>query len=291
MLISVKTTRLDDSQNGIKGLATVSFGDAFKVQSIAIKESKDGKLFVAMPSYKTKQVDEAGKAVYRDICNPITKDFREALYGAILSSFENGRDATIGEADGRTTPTVGVKTSVLENGGATKGLATIYLEDAFVVSNVAIKQSHEGKLFASMPSYKTSQVDEDGKPVYKDICYPATKEFREELQSAVVNTYLETQVGIEQPKHQIEGPGTPAAADSFMNIPEDEALPFDNGEKPKEEKTSSQKKDEKTKPKEADKEKPKSIKERLADGQAKKSAKDAIKADQPKTPKKDQVIA
>ena len=60
MLISVKTTRLDDSQNGIKGLATVSFGDAFKVQSIAIKESKDGKLFVAMPSYKTKQVDEAG---------------------------------------------------------------------------------------------------------------------------------------------------------------------------------------------------------------------------------------
>ena len=34
MLISVKTTRLDDSQNGIKGLATVSFGDAFKVQSM-----------------------------------------------------------------------------------------------------------------------------------------------------------------------------------------------------------------------------------------------------------------
>ena len=61
-----------------------------------------------MPSYKTKQVDEAGKAIYKDICNPITKDFRDALYGAILSSFENGREATIGEADGRTEPSIGV---------------------------------------------------------------------------------------------------------------------------------------------------------------------------------------
>ena len=288
MLISVKTTRLDDSTNGIKGLATVSFGDAFKVQSIAIKESKDGKLFVAMPSYKTKQVDEAGKAIYKDICNPITKDFRDALYGAILSSFENGREATIGEADGRTEPSIGVKATVLDHAGTIKGLATIYLEDAFVVSNVAIKQTHEGKLFASMPSYKTSQVDEEGKPVYRDICYPASKEFRETLQHEVVNTYLETQVGINQPTHQTERPSAPTAGDGFMNIPEDEELPFDNGEKPKEEKTSSQKKDEKAKPKEA--EKPKSIKDRIADGQAKKAAKDAIKDPTPK-PKKGQEIA
>ena len=51
MLISVNTTKLENNGNGIIGLATVSFGDAIKVQSIAIKEGKEGKPFVAMPSY------------------------------------------------------------------------------------------------------------------------------------------------------------------------------------------------------------------------------------------------
>ena len=100
MLISVKTSKLENSENGIKGLATVTFGDSFKVQSISIMEGKNG-LFVSMPSYKSKQVDENGDPVYKDICNPITKDFRDSLYGAILSSFQNEREATIGEADGR----------------------------------------------------------------------------------------------------------------------------------------------------------------------------------------------
>ena len=84
MLISVKTNKLENSENGVKGLATVTFGDAFKVQSISIVEGKNG-LFVSMPSYKSKQVDENGDPVYKDICNPITKDFRDQLYGAILS--------------------------------------------------------------------------------------------------------------------------------------------------------------------------------------------------------------
>ena len=36
-----------------------------------------------MPSYKTKQVDENGKSIYQDICYPVTKEFREKLYGDI----------------------------------------------------------------------------------------------------------------------------------------------------------------------------------------------------------------
>ena len=39
------------------------------------------KLFVAMPAYKTKQVDEQGKAIYQDVAYPVTKEFREKLYG------------------------------------------------------------------------------------------------------------------------------------------------------------------------------------------------------------------
>lgn len=97
-----------------------------------------------------KQMDENGDPVYKDICNPITKDFRDQLYGAILSSFQNDREATIGEADGRNIPNYGIKVTPINNGGTTVGIARIYLEDAFVISNVAIKQTKDGKTFASM---------------------------------------------------------------------------------------------------------------------------------------------
>jgi len=296
MLISVNTTKIENSENGLLGLATVSFGDAMKVQSIAIKAGKEGKPFVAMPSYKTKQTDEQGKPVYKDICNPITKDFRDALYGAILSSLENGREAIIGEADGRTKPEIGVKVTPLDRSdSATKGLATLYLDNQFVISNVAVKKSHEGKMFISMPSYKTNQVDEEGKPVYKDIAYPASKEARDELQHVVVEKYFETYAGIDGPVHTQAPAEQTSAQSGFMPV-EDSELPFDNGEK-SEDKTSPQKpdakKEEKPKTKDsekADKEKPKSIKDRLADGEAKKAAKDAIKDSVPK-PTKGQEIA
>ncbi len=301
MLISVKTTKLNESENGIKGLATVSFGDAFKVQSISIMEGKNG-LFVSMPAYKSKQTDEQGNPVYKEICNPITKDFRDNLYGAILSSYNNEREATIGDADDRKKPNIGIKVTPINNGGNTVGLARVYLEDAFVVSNIAIKKTTEGKMFAAMPSFKTSQVDENGKPVYKDICYPATKEFRQELQKSVVNAYLEATVGIDQPNH-----AKAPAKDSYEQaveagfVPEsksDEELPFDAGlQDPKEikpAKSEAQRAESKktTKPKAEANEKPKSIKDRLAAGEAKKAAVTAAKEVVSKTAKnKEAVIA
>ena len=32
-----------------------------------------------------------------------------------------------------------------------------------------------------MPSYKTKQVDEQGKPIYQDVCYPGHKGFQKKL--------------------------------------------------------------------------------------------------------------
>ena len=286
MLINVKTSKLENSENGVKGLATVTFGDSFKVQSIAIMEGKNG-LFVSMPSYKSKQLDEDGNPVYKDICNPITKGFRDQLYSAILSSFENEKEATIGETDGRNVPNFGVKVTPIENAGTTVGIARVYLEDAFVVGNVTVKKTNEGKLFASMPSYKTNQVGENGKPVYKDICYPANQEFRKELQNAVVNAYLETLVGIEQP---VELPFDEGFQDPLETKPEKAEATNPEVKKPETDKPEAKKTD-KVKPKEKKEEKPKSIKERLAEGEAKKKAHIAENADKPKVPHKETQIA
>lgn len=73
-------------------------------------------------------------------------------------------------------------------GSNIKGLARIYFENSFIVNNVNILQGKE-KIFVSMPSYKTKQVDEHGKPIYQDVCYPVTKDFREKLYNEIIAEY------------------------------------------------------------------------------------------------------
>ncbi len=55
------------------------------------------------------------------------------------------------------------------------------------MNNVTVIQGKENA-FVSMPSYKTKDVDENNKPVYRDICYPVTKEFREKLYGSILET-------------------------------------------------------------------------------------------------------
>ena len=71
--------------SNIKGFATVVFGDSFKITNIAILENKDkGELFVSMPRYRSNERDESNGVIYKDVCNPITAEFREELYTNIL---------------------------------------------------------------------------------------------------------------------------------------------------------------------------------------------------------------
>ena len=51
-----------------------------------MENTEKGQLFVFMPRYKTNEHDENGNS-YTDVCNPITKEFREKLYGAILETY------------------------------------------------------------------------------------------------------------------------------------------------------------------------------------------------------------
>ena len=88
MKVEVRTKALDDAVNGLKGFANVTIGDCFAIHNISIVESKEGNLFVSMPSYKSKQIGEEGNPVYKDICNPVTKDFREKLNNAVLESYK-----------------------------------------------------------------------------------------------------------------------------------------------------------------------------------------------------------
>ena len=193
MKYSIRVNEVKNMDGNIRGFATVVFSDSFKVTNIAILENKErGQLFVSMPRYKSNERDENGN-VYKDVCNPITKEFREELYGNILEAYENlqkqDQEQERERQEFRDAPEFSVSVTPFEREGSNiKGLARIYFEDSFIVNNVNILQGKEN-LFVAMPSYKTKQTDEHGKPVYQEVCYPVTKEFREKLYKEIISTY------------------------------------------------------------------------------------------------------
>lgn len=162
MKYSINVKEVKKAEGNVKGFATVVFGDSFKITNIAIVENKEkGQLFVSMPRYKSSEKDEKGSIVYKDICNPITAEFREELFKGILEEYEKavvqGTEDIKKNPDVITPPKFSVSVAAYEKEGSNlRGLARIYIEDCFIVNNVNILQGKE-KVFVAMPSCPTRQ--------------------------------------------------------------------------------------------------------------------------------------
>lgn len=192
MKYAISANQVKNSEGSVRGFASIVFGDSFKITNIAILENAEkGSLFVSMPRYKSNERDEDNAVVYKDVCNPITKEFREELYGQILEAYDRAKDHVKAAKSDEVVemPEFSVSVTPFEREGSNiRGLARIFFEDSFIVNNVTIVQGKDN-LFVAMPSYKTKQVDEHGKPIYNDICYPVTKEFREKLYAEILAAY------------------------------------------------------------------------------------------------------
>ena len=189
---SVTVTPYEREGSNIKGLARIYFENSFIVNNINIVQGKE-KIFVSMPRYRSNERDESNGVIYKDVCNPITAEFRDELYTNILDAYarikEPEKDETQKQEHTKEMPEFSVTVTPYEREGSNiKGLARIYFENSFIVNNVNILQGKE-KIFVSMPSYKTKQVDEQGKAIYQDVCYPVTKEFREKLYDEIISEY------------------------------------------------------------------------------------------------------
>ena len=87
MEYSIQLNAVNNPEKSVRAFATLVFGDSFKVTNVAVLEGSKGN-FVSMPSFRTKERDEHNNPVYKDVCNPITKEFREELYNDILKLYE-----------------------------------------------------------------------------------------------------------------------------------------------------------------------------------------------------------
>ena len=191
MKYSIKLNAVNNPDKNVKAFATVTFGDSFKITNIAVMKSQEAEPFVSMPSFKSKERTEHNQPVYKDVCNPITSEFRKELYDDILSLYaemeQSGKTEVSRDAENAQEPEFRVAVTPFERENSNiRGLARIYLEDCFVVSNVSIIQGKE-KEFVAMPSYMVKQ--NGGKSQYQDVCFPVTKEFREKLYDALMDCY------------------------------------------------------------------------------------------------------
>lgn len=230
MKYSIKVTEAKNQEGNVKGFATLVFGDSFKITNIAILENREkDSLFVSMPRYKSSERDENGGTIYKDVCNPITAEFRKELYDNILEAFEqvkasDGQEFKTEKAE-MEMPEFSVTVTPYEREGSNiRGLARVYFEDSFIVNNVSILQGKD-KLFVAMPSYKTKQTDEQGKAVYQDVCYPVTKEFREKLYSEIVSQYEKAKEQSENKAKEAAQTQAQQSKDQYMKV-DGKELPF-----------------------------------------------------------------
>ena len=223
MKYSIKLNAVNNPNKSVKAFAAVTFGDCFKITNIAVVKTQEGEPFVSMPSFKSKERNEQNQPVYKDVCNPITSDFRKELYDDILGLYdemESSRKSEVSKAeDYPEEPQFRVAVTPFEREGSNiRGLARIYFDDCFVVNNVSIIQGRE-KEFVAMPSYMAKQNGKDGKPQYQDVCFPVTKEFREKVYDAIMECYQQEKTKIMDQKMKQTASMKTEVSEKVMGLP------------------------------------------------------------------------
>lgn len=74
-----------------------------------------------------------------------------------------------------------------DSNSKTVALATVTIADCLVLTGLKIVSGKKG-MFVSMPQRKLSKPDKNGNE-YADIFFPINKDFREELNNAILDEY------------------------------------------------------------------------------------------------------
>lgn len=99
----VYANEINGGYNGkTAGIATVSFGDSFILENVAIMNGQNGE-YLRLPKYRQKAKGENGQPLYdengkekyeyRDIFHPITAEAQEELKQNVISALNNKRKA------------------------------------------------------------------------------------------------------------------------------------------------------------------------------------------------------
>lgn len=211
MRYDIAVSRYANNKKHVWGSVSVIFDDNIKVENIKILRGKDALLYVAMPRYKNKD------GYYKDYCFPITKEFREELYGNILKAYENTGVARTRSYQFNIDDKEGVEYSakaykVEDPQSATKGIGTIVMDNCFAFSGITVRKYSEPEIdpetgkekecYVAYPSYPSGQFTKDGKQIYKNHFFPVNSPTRKTLSDIMMHAYEEAVRGLAQAKKE-----------------------------------------------------------------------------------------
>lgn len=85
---------------------------------------------------------------------------------------------------------IDVKIYLPDNPSALLATASVCLENCFIIRGVKVVEGSK-TVFVSMPSRKVGEE-------YRDVCYPSTKDFRQEFDQAVLDAYADAVAAAEE---------------------------------------------------------------------------------------------
>ena len=137
---------------------------------------------MAMPGYKTSKKNGLGNPVYKNYFYPTTAEFRKELYDNILKTYKsNAKEVNV--TSGKDKVSVSVAMYPCNFNEKIESIGKIYIDKCFVIDGVRVIEGEKGS-FVAMPT-KTTE-GKDGKTEYSEVCYPVTKEFREQLYGEIM---------------------------------------------------------------------------------------------------------
>ncbi len=198
-MYEVKVNKIDNPENKVIAMASITVDEKFVLNSIKVckSDNPDNKrgFFIGMPTFKKSGTDEQGKDQYGEYFKPCMREVAEAIYDAVQKSLTTGDPVKIREGQKESFSTF-VRPVSFEN-SATKAFVTVSIKPEgsvakegeekvtdFVIDSMRVNESSkDGSVYVAPPSYK----NKDGE--YKDLCFPITKEFREELYGDILKKF------------------------------------------------------------------------------------------------------
>lgn len=182
----------------ITAFTNVIYEGTVFMQSIAVRENKEGDAYLAFPSKKrTKDghdvLDENGKPIYDEIYGPADAETRKGLQDLIFSAVQK-------KLDGEEIPAAPkgadkALINIIEGHDGLVAMANVVYTGKFFMTGITVnevqKGEHEGEVYLSYPSRKRrtkdgkDALDENGKVIYDPYFGPGSEESRKALEEMI----------------------------------------------------------------------------------------------------------
>lgn len=188
--VKVNVVKLENENSKIKALATVILGskdlDYIKISNVRLYERENNSYFVALPQ---KEYEKDGEKKYIELItfsNKFNKELPEimknTISSAVISAYKEEGKVTKYEKETKISfdPT-NVNAYISEN---KKG--SIFFGEVMQINNIFLNEGKENNMYLSLPSRET---EKDGEKKYEDIIAPLSKELREAMTLACLESY------------------------------------------------------------------------------------------------------